>query len=287
MKEFRHKILNFNPQGILTQLGVTPLDGASYFTLLPQVTTLIEAEALIVAGRLNKQLRESYKKDMLDIGEFRRYPAYLEVMDKALSHSRNKGFYWDEHGTIQVKFVDTDGLGDLSDLQAIQKMVHPGGTLEGWIVIYNNWLNGRSKTYEETVDARLRIMSSMIKAPFWEIIELGNGYYAYPRVEGKGTLHAFEAVYEVEMKAFYSRILLLARGLITKSSLLFEKYQVITVVFRNQLFPGHSWIAHSGKIMFSIAGEEGIDALGHPIGRGFILDEDGTVIKEWHGWLPF
>jgi len=286
IRTFTHRIPTFHPVGVLAQLGVTPLSGVIYYQLLPEVTAIIETQAITTAERLNQYLKEAYRKDMAEIDEYSRFPAYFTVMDTALSQPRNIGFEWDSKGLIQAKFVDLDALGDIGDLQRIQKMVHPGGTLQGWIGIYNSWLAGTSKKYEEIVGARTSIMLAETKAPFWELIENGNGPAAYPRNGPKRTLLAFKVVYNREMKAAYLRTLSVVRALVARPSSLFAGYQATTVSYRGQLFAGHVWTSPTGTIVFAISGTTAIDRLGRLTGRGFILDVTGTVIRRWSGWLP-
>lgn len=213
---FKHTVRGFTINGILNQLGVTKIrayTSSMYIQSYSEVASIMEEQVLVAASRLNQLLKEAYTRDMGMIPEYSNFPDYINVMNVALSHPRNVGVYWDADGSIQAKFVDFDGLGDLGDLQRIQKTVHPGGTLEGWIRIYNSWLSGTSNKYEEIVGARLSIMLGETKAPFWELIEDGNGGYAYPRNRPMRTLTTFTATYNNEMRLAYLRVLSIARSL--------------------------------------------------------------------------
>lgn len=286
IRVFTHNIIDFHPMGILNSLGITPLSGVAYYQLIPEVTAIIETQATTTAERLNKYLKEAYRKDMGNIGEYNRFPAYFAVMEAALSHSRNIGFEWDNKGVIQAKFVDLEALGDKGDLQRIQKTIHSGGTLQGWIGIYNAWVAGTSKKYEEIVGARIAIMFGETKAPFWELIELGNGPHAYPRNGPMKTLLAFKTVYRREMKAAYLRTLSIIRVLVLKPTSLLMGYAATTVNYGGQTFSGHMWTSLSGTSVFAISGKTAINNLGRLTGRGFILDAAGMVIRRWSGWLP-
>lgn len=286
IRTFKHKILTFTPSGVLAQCGMTPVTGALYYSLFAEVSAIIESQVLVTAEKLNKILKETYQKDMSLIPEYSKFPAYFAVLKAALSHPRNTGVYWDNKGLIQAKFVDIDGLGDTNDLQRIQKAVHSGGTLMGWIGIYNAWLAGESKKYEEIVNARLAIMRAETSAPFWEVLELGNGDYAYPRNGPTRTLLTFKATYNREMKATYARILATVRSLAMRPSKLFVDYQFSTITYNNRMFSGHSWVARGGDTIFAISGTTTIDNLGYLRGKGFRLDAAGIVVKRWSGWLP-
>lgn len=287
MITFNHRIYTFTPEAILAQLGLTSASGAMYFSLIGEVRAIIEVQVLVAAERLNKELREAYRRDMSLIFEYSNFPDYIKVMDNALSHPRNIGVYRGKGGLIQAKFVDIEGLGDLGDLQRIQKLVYPlGGDLKGWIGIYKSWLAGLSNKYEEIVNARIAIMLTESKAPFWQLIEDGNGSDAYPTNPPMRTLLTFKPVYSREMKAAYLRTIGLAKGLIAKPSSLFLNYQTSSVIFRDKTYYGHAWVSRSGQTVFSISGTTAIDKLGRITGRGFILSRAGAVLRMWSGWLP-
>jgi hypothetical protein len=72
---------------------------------------------------------------MATMEEYANYQPYIEHMRLALSNPAHVGIEY-RGGSIQAKFVDTNLLGDLTDLINIQKIVYPGGTLEGWIRLY-------------------------------------------------------------------------------------------------------------------------------------------------------
>ena len=282
--EFRHHIVGFNAHGILFTIGITPAYGLSYQQLFPQVEGIIHTQVLTTAERLNQLLKDEYRKEMAFIFEYNNFPRYFDVIDTALSHPRNIGIYYDNKGSAQAKFVDLDGLGDLGDLQRIQKMVDPGGTLERWKGIYNSWLAGKSKKYEEIVNARIDIMLGEGIAPFWELIERGNGPAAYPRNGPFRTLTAFQSTYESEMRAAYVRTLSMVKPLVSSS---LAAYQGITTVsYNNMTFSGQTYTSNVGEHIFVISGTTTLDKIGRAAGRGFVLNNAGNVLRKWSGWLP-
>lgn len=285
MIAFKHKIFQFTPEGILSQLGLTPASGPLYYSFLTEVTSIIETQVQLSAERLNGLLKEAYRKDMSMISEYNMFPDYIKVMENALSQSRHTGTYRDEIGLVQAKFIDTDVLGDIGDLQRIQKTVHKGGSLLGWIRIYNSWLEGRSDEYEDIVNARIGMMLSESIAPFWRLVEDGNGSYAYPRNGPFRTLTAFNSTYIREMKAAYQRTLSAVRALVVRPTP-FIGYGIATVEYSNKTFAGYSWLSNKGTTIFAISGTTMVDRLGHLTGRGFVLDKTGGVLRKWAGWLP-
>lgn len=286
---FKHKMLQFTPHGILAQLGVSAASGALYFQLVAKVESIIASQVLIAAERLNDQIKYAYKRDMSLIPEYNSYPNYIDVMDMALSHPRNIGIYKDEIGLTQATFIDTDGLGDLGDLQRIQKSVHPkGGTLAGWIRLYESWREGKSVLYEQIVDARMGIMMAEQKAPFWELIEDGNHHHnnAYPTNGPMGTLKTFVPTYYNEIKLAYGRTITLAKSLAVNLPMMYENYRITTLSHKGQMYYGSQWTSKAGQEVFAITGVTRIDRLGRLTGRGFFLGATGAVVNKWTGWLP-
>jgi len=286
--EFDHSVHNFNPDGVLLAAGADPV-GSMYYYLIREVTSIIETRALIVAERLNGFLKQAYFQDMMSISEYARYPYYYDVMEHALSQKHHIGYYWDKIGKIQAKFVDVPALGDTNDLIDIQKLVHPGGTLEGWKIIYNAWrglLIGNEKKYEQIVDSRLALMRGAGIAPFCEIIENGNGHNAYPHHHPRRTLTNFAPTYDMQMKATFLSVVSDVRALLAKPTSLFADYRIDSVVHNEKTNIGYSWTSTKGQTIFSISGTTKIDGLGRLTGRGFILDSSGVVLKKWGGFLP-
>ena len=285
---FRHRMTQFTPQGILAQLGASPASGVLYFQLVGKIEAIIDSQMLITAERLNKHIKEAYRRDMSLIPEYSAYPNYMDVMSLALSHPRNIGIYKDGALT-QAKFIDVDGLGDLGDLQRIQKMVYPkGGTLAGWVRLYNAWREGKSTLYEEIVDARMSIMMAEQKAPFWELIEDGNNFHngAYPSNGPMGTLKTFVPVYHNEVKLAYFRTISLAKSLVVALPIMYDNYRVTTISHKGQMYYGSQWTSKAGREVFAITGATSIDKLGRLVGKGFILGATGSVINKWSGWVP-
>ena len=284
--EFRHRILNFNPVGVLLSLGVTPYTHPLiYYELVAEVYKIIEIQVGVSGVKLNVMLKEAYRKDMYDIGEYSRFPEYIDVMNYALSEPKHMGVYWDKKNNVQAKFVDVTLLGDTADLQAIQKMVHPGGTLQGWVGVYNAWLAGTSKLYEDIIGRRLGIMLTFQMFPLWEIIEYGSGPYAYPKNPPKRTLRHFQDVYNKEMRDAYIRCITATRLLMLQPRITFREFEATTVKAGEQRFFGYKWLSKSGRTVFVIAGTEKLVG-NRLVARGFFLHRlTGGVIRKWSGFL--
>jgi len=286
--EFDHSVLNFNPDGVLLAAGADPV-GPMYSYMYNEVRSIIETRALITATRVNSLLKKAYFEDMMSISEYARYPEYYSVMEYALSQPHHFGFYWDKVGKIQAKFVDVPALGNTNDLIDIQKIVHPGGTLDGWKIIYNAWLGlliGDDKKYEQIVDARLALMRGAGIAPFCEIIEDGNGHNAYPHHHPRRTLTKFVSVYDDQMKIAFFSVVSDVRALLARPTSLFADYRITSVTHENKAYTGYGWSSMKGQTIFSISGTTRLDNLGRITGRGFILDNAGVVLKKWSGFLP-
>ena len=285
---FSHRIFNFNPVGVLGALGVTPKTYPfRYQALVSEAYYVIETQVKVSAQKLNFLVKEAYRKDMLDIEEYIRFPGYISVMEQALSNPAHIDVFWDEKNVVQARFIDTDRLGDVGDLQAIQQLVYPmRGSLDRWRGLYVAWLEGRSGKYAETVGRRLDMMRSFGVAPFWELIEYGNQQYpAYPTNGPKRTLSNFKGVYSREMTATYQKVLGLIRQLIGAPDLMFREFQAASVTYLNQPQFGYSWKSRMGKNVFALAGTEKL--IGNRLtAKGFLLDPNGLVVKKWSGWLP-
>ncbi len=283
---FRHRIPNFNPVGVLQVAGITPTTyPVIYFEFVNEVFIIIEYEVLFTAELLNKRIIDEYRRDMSDIAEYSRFPRYIQVMEKAISNPNNIGIFWDARNTVQAKFIDTKMLGDMKDLQAIQKMVHPGGTLEGWRGIYISWLYGKNNKYEEIISQRLDLMEGFEMFPLWEIIEEGNDSNALPTHRGKHTLKNFRDTYNKEMVYCFQRCISRARTLARVPQTTYRSLEPATVRYNNQIKTGYSWVSRSGHNVFMIAGSEKM--LGNTLrAEGFMLSPTGEVLKRWSGWLP-
>lgn len=285
---FTHRVFNFNPVGVLSALGITPQTyPLRYQALVGEVYYVIETQVKASAQKLNFLVKEAYRKDMLDIEEYVRFPGYILVMEQALNDPAHIGAYWDGKNVIQARFIDTGKLGDVGDLQAIQQLVYPlRGSLDRWKGLYIAWLEGRSNKYAETVGHRLDLMRSFGVAPFWELIEFGNQQYpAYPHNPPKRTLSNFRGIYNREMTVAYSKVLGLVRQLIGAPDLIFRDFDSATVMYLDQPHFGYTWKSRMGKNVFALAGTEKLVG-NRLVARGFILDPTGVVVKKWAGWLP-
>lgn len=289
MYKFSHRILNFNVVGVLAAIGVTPRTyPLRYYALLPEVHKIIELQVRVSAEKLNSLVKVAYNKDMHDIDEYMRFPGYMEVMQEALSNPVHIGAYWDNKNVVQAKFIDTDELGDIGDLQAIQHLAFPGsGDLGRWRGIYIAWRQGRDDTYADTVGRRLDLMRSFGVAPFWRLIEEGNQQYpAYPINGPKRTLNDFKNTYNTEMLAAYSRVINLVRTLLIAPDVNFRDFANAMIEDEGTPKFGYKWTSKSGKSVFAIAGTEKLDATGRLVARGFQLGPTGLITKRWRGWLP-
>lgn len=285
---FTHRMLNFNPVGVLTTLGITPRTYPfRYQALLGETYYIIETHVKVSARKLNSLVQEAFRKDMLDIEEYIVFPAYFGVMEQALNDPAHIGVHYDNKNVVQAKFIDTNRLGDVGDLQAIQQLVYPmGGTLAGWRGIYLAWLEGRSNVYADAVGRRLDLMRSFNMAPFWELIEFGNQQYpAYPQNGPKRTLSNFKGTYNREMTVAYSKVLGIVQQLVLAPDLTFRNFESSAVIYQNRTQFGYTWKSRLGKNVFALAGTERL--VGNRfIAKGFLLDPTGSVIKRWAGWLP-
>ncbi len=289
MYKFKHRILNFNVVGVLMSLGITPKTyPLRYYALLPEVHKIIELQVRVSAEKLNHQIKVRYAKDMYDIDEYLRFPGYISVMQEALSNPVHVGSYWDSRNVIQAKFIDTDALGDIGDLQAIQYLAYPGrGSLGRWKGIYIAWREGRDNTYANTVGRRLELMRSFGVAPFWRLIEEGNQQYpAYPVNSPKRTLSDFKNTYNNEMMSAYSRVISAIRVLLGAPDVQFREFQTTMVLDdMNKPHFGYKWTSRTGKGIFAIAGTERLIG-GKLVAKGFMIGPAGLILKRWGGWLP-
>uniref|UniRef100_A0A6M3K0G1 Uncharacterized protein n=1 Tax=viral metagenome TaxID=1070528 RepID=A0A6M3K0G1_9ZZZZ len=285
---FTHRMLNFNPVGILLALGITPKTYPfRYQALVSETFYVIETQVEVTAQKLNFLIKEAYRKDMFDIEEYIRFPGYVSVMEQALNNPAHIGVYWDDKNVVQARFINTEKLGDIGDLQAIQQLVYPlRGTLDRWRGLYIAWLEGRSNRYAETVGRRLDLMRTFGIAPFWELIEYGNQQYpAYPTNGPKRTLSNFKGIYNREMTVAYQRVLGAVRQLIGAPDLLFRDFDSAMVMYLDQPQFGYTWTSRMGKNVFALAGTERLVG-NRLVARGFILNPAGLVVKKWSGWLP-
>lgn len=285
---FTHRVFNFNPVGILLALGVTPKTHPFRFqAFISEVFYVIETQVKVSALRLNYLLKGAYRKDMLDIEEYIRFPEYLSVMEQALNNPVHTGIYWDSKNVVQARFIDTSKLGDIGDLQAIQHLVYPmRGSLDKWRGLYISWLEGRSNAYAETVGRRLSLMRSFGIAPFWELIEYGNQQYsAYPTNGPKRTLSNFKNIYNREMINAYQRVISTVRQMMGVPNLVFREFDQAMVMYLDKPQFGYSWKSRLGKNVFAIAGTERLVGT-RLTARGFLLSPAGLVVRRWGGWLP-
>jgi len=285
---FTHRIFNFNPVGVLTILGITPKAyPLRYYSLVSEVYYTIETQVRVAAQKLNFLIRGEYRKDMQDIEEYSRFPGYLSVMEQALSDPAHIGTYWDKKNVIQARFINTEKLGDVGDLQAIQQLAYPTrGSLDRWRGLYIAWVQGRSNKYAETVGQRLDLMRSFGLAPFWELIEFGNQQYsAYPTNGPKRTLSNFRGVYNREMLVAYNKVLGIVRQLRGVPDIALREFDTVTVTYLNQPQLGYAWKSRMGNNIFVLAGTERVVS-NRLVAKGFILSPQGVVLRKWSGWLP-
>jgi len=285
---FRHRILNFNPVGVLLALGITPATYPfRYYGLITSAYNIIGTQVELSALKLNKLLITLLGDDMLHIGEYARFPRYITVMSNVLSRPEHVGTYWDNKNVIQAKFIDLQRVGDVGDLQAVQQLVYPlGGSLEGWRGLYVAWMSGRSDTYATTVNRRLDIMESEGIAPFIELVVDGNQQYpAYPHNGPMRTFDKINTVYNQEMLLAYASVLRLVQSLALAPDPSFRSFGTASVVYNDQTYFGFSWKSRVGKNVFALAGTEKL--VGNRfVARGFILSPSGGVLNKWSGWLP-
>jgi hypothetical protein len=284
--QYNHGITNFTAVGILRACGVTKVSNPDiYVGLLAQTQIVMQNQVLVTAQQLNEALIEKYKQDMGMMDEYRDFPRYMQVMKVALSSPQHIGIYYTFGGVIQAKFVDVKALGDESDLQEIQQAAYPyRGTLNNWIGLHEAWKAGESTAIENTIDTRINMMLSAGIAPFWHLVEIGNGRNAWPRNEGAHTLIDFKPVYIREMTKTYARIVALIK-LIATAGTTIRPMESGMVSFNGQTFFGSSWKSASGTTVFAINGTERLLA-GKLVARGFLLSPSGMVLKGWSGWLP-
>ncbi len=286
MIEFKHRIMDFNPIGLLNRMGVNSITYPfRYRFFVGEAAIIIETRVRLSAVFLNKLLQTEFEKDMYLIAEYAKFTRYMSTLKLALSNPKHVGVYWDKKNNVQARFVNTDLLGDLNDLSEIQKMVHPGGTLAHWISIYNAWLAGRNNLYATIINKRLDIMESQSMAPFWELIDDGNDRYnAWPKHRAQHTLKSFRFVYNREMLTAYFECMRLIE-LIIFAGRGFRTLTASTVEKDNVVYPGYEWTSRSGRKIFVISGSEKLVG-GKYVGKGFFLSPKGLILKRWSGWLP-
>ncbi len=285
MWEFKHSVSNFSVAGVLMAAGMNPRNPA-YAYLQSRTLIVIEEQVHLSALRLNTMLQDQYRKDMSDIEEYQALPDYITTMTLALSSPDQVGVYW-KKGVAQVKFVDTDKLGDLSDLQQIQQEAYPTrGTLAQWTNLYNAWLRGTDTRIRETLLKRISMMQSRTIAPFWQLVEFGNlEYPAYPQNGPKGTLESFKPFVSREMRRAFNESVRLVSLMVMAQGLQFPNLETTYMTAENKEVFGYKWVSQSGKNVFAMAGTEKIIG-GRLSAKGFILSAEGLILRKWTGWLP-
>jgi hypothetical protein len=283
--KFTHNISLFYPEAILNYFGVQPRS-AVYPILLKRVSALIETEVLAAAKNLNALLRVHYRKDISDIDEYSVID-YWSVLDAALSSPLHIGVVWSGK-LVQAKFVDTNILGGLKELQDVQHEAYPQGTgnLGAWTSLYKKWRAGQDDKIGDTLRRRLTIMLGKGIAPFAELLETGNEFYpAYPHHPPKNTLEAFKPYYRREMSAAYHRVVSAAQPII-EAALVTDTMSPTQVVSNtNQLLEGFTWTSKLGRTIF-VTSSSMKTINGRLMGAGFIISSSGNILREWHGWLP-
>ena len=283
---FNYNDRQLSPTGILNA-ALIPV-GPVYYTMIVEVTELLNISLRTLASSLNNQIKDLYVSAMDTMYEYSNFPRYKDIFVSAMNNPAHLGVTVNERGIYQAKFIDTDVLGDLGDLIDIQKAVYPGGgSLFGWIGLYNDWLQGKNTKYADTVNARLDMMSSFKSAPFWELIEVGNFMFdAYPRNRPANILAGFKAIYRKEMNALWVRTVALVGALYKRQlNTRFIGMEDAAVIDNNKMFAGKSWKSLKGNTIF-VSGDSVRITAGKVVGCGFVLDKFGTVIRRWGGWLP-
>lgn len=283
--KFTHNISLFYPEAILNYLGITSAN-PYYGLLVTRVTALIETEVRTTAMRLNDLVKTAFYKDIIDIDEYMTLPEYWTALDMSLSSPGHIGVVWGKK-LVQAKFIDTDILGGLGELQEIQKEVYPTlgpRNLGAWASLYRRWLEGTDDRVGETLRKRLSIMMARGSAPFAELIENGNDMYpAYPTHAGKHTLRDFKPTYNREMKAAYQKVVLETEKMVSTLPPVTMTPDVIEVGANTK--NGYSWLSKSGKTIFVL--DNTIRMTGNRFaGSGFILSSSGGILKKWFGWIP-
>lgn len=286
--EFRHSYYGFKPDSLLANVGVNPVTfGPAYYSMLTRMYGIIEAEVLVSATKLNQRIQSKYERDMDAIPEYSRQPRYKLIMKYALKQEGHVGVYWDGRGLPQAKFIDTGLLGDLGDLQRIAQDVGGGdGTARGWRFQYIRWLKGGNSKYTRILDRRLDQMSREHIAPFWQLIEDGNGPPAYPVGPPMRTLSTFYSAYQEEMRSAYQRCMYAARLMANREAVIYRGIMTAMVLYNGANFYGNVWTSRRGTKIFAVSGKTSIDDWGRVRGEGFILNDEGSVLKKWSGWLP-
>ena len=283
--KYSHNIYNFSPVYILQNLGFSA-NSPNYAILLERVKELMESEVLITAKELHALLETEYRHDISDIEEYTAIGKYWMVLQSSLANPGHVGVFWDG-GVIQAKFVDTNILGGLKELQEIQLEAYPhaNGNLMAWKRLYDAWIAGTDNRVLLTLYRRLEIMQSIGSAPFAELIETGNDMYpAYPTHPARGTLTRFKPVYRNKMLEAYSRVYRAVEKLVAT----FPAAKALlpsTVEDGNVFRRGLQWKSKSGNIIFATAGSFKI-VNGLATGSGYILNPSGKILKSWSGWLP-
>jgi len=274
---FDHGIRDFNADGILKKFGILPTN--PYYSLIYiNVSNAIDTNVLDVATKLNASLKIEYANTMATMYEYANFGGYIAQMELALSNPDHVGIYVNK-GSIQARFVDTSLLGDHQDLINIQKIVHPGGTFEGWVRLYNDWVAGRSTVYENIINKRISYMG--MGAPFLELVECGNDRYrAYPINGPAGVLENFKSKYRSMMKSVYQSVINMVSDYLTAIP---TKFGTQTLGFQGATYDGYSFRSKAGNIVFIESGTEKI--VGNRLfGRGFILK--GGVMQRFFGFIP-
>ena len=282
--KFTHNISLFYPQAILNYFGITA-ENPAYPDLIVRVTVVIEDVVLETAKELNDLLKAEFHKDLLDIEEYAILGGYSLALETALSSPVHVGVVWGPK-LVQAKFVDTDALGGLPELQEVQHEAYPQGTgnLGAWVSLYRRWLDGTDSSIGDTLQERISIMLGRGIAPFAELIETGNEMYpAYPHHAGKHTLEGFIPTYRRLMRNAYQKVIALVEPMIL--NVLPKTLQPESVVVDEVSKAGFSWKSRTGQEIFLLPKSLKMDSHNRLVGSGYILSK-GQIIKSWYGWLP-
>ena len=286
---FNHDISLFYPEAILNYFGIQP-NNPNYPTWVTRIRVIIEEEVLLAAKELNTLVKIEFHKDLLDIEEYTVLGGYWVALEMALSSPAQVSVEWGPK-LVQAKFIDTDLLGGLPELQEVQHEAYPEGTgnLGAWTSLYNRWLyGGTGRVWTggigETLQTRIGIMLSRGIAPFAELIETGNEQYpAYPQHSGKHTLETFKPTYRRVMRTTYHKVISLIEPMIVNA--LPETLQSTSVAIDQVKKSGFYWTSRTGKQVFLLANSVKM-VNGRLVGSGFMLSSAGEILNKWYGWLP-
>jgi hypothetical protein len=289
MGEFNlfHGIPNFNPAGLISATGAN-IEPSLYNIVYNEAKEVIEAQVMESAKTLNIMLQENYIQALGAIKEYAELGIYESVMTLSLSDSKQIDVEWDSKGNAQAKFFDIKYLGDIRDMEDIQRAAYPTpGTNSGWRALRVRWLKNGDSRYFNTHQTRSSMMSSRGMFPIWYFIEYGNEMFsASPQNGAFYTItNMIKKDYPKEMTSCFARCLEIFKTILT-TSLLQQDTEIVNVTSNNVSYSGVEWVSKTGKNVFAIAGSQQVSNNGQVFAKGFILDKAGNPLSKWSGWLP-